>query len=107
MTAISATATKPAILPFGSLAWFKRELAPTRLREIRTAIMVGGTVLCVIISMTLQVPYLDVTAYMIFFISKETKSLTTVTGVIAIIGLTIGVGVDLLLFRRMSTRASS
>ena len=77
MTAISATATKPAILPFGSLAWFKRELAPTRLREIRTAIMVGGTVLCVIISMTLQVPYLDLTAYMVFFASKETKFLTT------------------------------
>src|SRR6516165_883724 len=99
MTAISATATKPAILPFGSLAWFKRELAPTRLREIRTAIMVGGTVLCVIISMTLQVPELTLTAYMVFFISKETKSLTTVTGVIGFIGLTIGVGVNLLLFK--------
>ena len=99
MTAISATATKPDILPFGSLAWFKRELAPTRLREIRTAIMVGGTVLCVIISMTLQVPELTLTAYMVFFISKETKSLTTVTGVIGFIGLTIGVGVNLLLFK--------
>src|SRR5262245_6372368 len=99
MTAISASATKPDILPFGSLAWFKRELAPTGLREIRTAIMVGGTVLCVIISMTLQVPWLDVTAYMVFFISKESKFLTTVTGVIGFIGLTIGVGVNLVLFK--------
>ena len=99
MTAISATATKPAILPFGSLAWFKRELAPTRLREIRTAIMVGATVLCVIISMTLQVPYLDLTAYMVFFASKETKFLTTITGVIGVIGLTISVGLTLLLYK--------
>src|SRR5215469_9076010 len=99
MTAISATATKPAILPFGSLAWFKRELAPTRLREIRTAIMVAGVILCVIISMTLQVPLLDITAYMVFFASKETKSLTTVTGVIGFIGLTIGVGLTLLLYK--------
>src|SRR5262249_54745575 len=84
---------------FGSLAWFKRELATTHLREIRTAIMVGGTVLCVIISMALQVPWLDVTAYMVFFISKETKFLTTVTGVVGFIGLTIGVGVSLLLYK--------
>ena len=75
MSAISAAASEPAFLPFGSLAWFKRELAPTRLRQIRTAIMVSGTVLCVMISMALQVPWLDVTAYMVFFIGKETNFL--------------------------------
>ena len=36
--------------------WLKRELAPTRARKIRTAIIVAGAVFCVIISMTLQVP---------------------------------------------------
>jgi uncharacterized membrane protein YccC len=99
VNSISSSAVQPAILPFGSLAWFKRELAPTRLREIRTAIMIGGAVLCVIISMVLQVPWLDVTAYMVFFIAKETKFLTTITGVIGVIGLTIGVGVSLLLYK--------
>src|SRR4029077_4545319 len=99
MSAISAPAVEPAVVPFGSLAWFKRELAPTRLREIRTAIMVGGAVLCVIISMTLQVPELSVTAYMPFFMSKESKFLTTLTGVIGLIGLTIGIGVSLLLYK--------
>ena len=54
--------------------------------------MVGGAVLCVIISMTLQVPELSVTAYMPFFVSKETKLLTTITGVGGLIGLTIGIG---------------
>jgi hypothetical protein len=99
MSAISASPVEPAILPFGSIAWFKRELAPTRLREIRTAIMVGGAVLCVIISMALQVPELALSAYMVFFISKESKFLTTITGVIGLIGATIGIGASLLLYK--------
>ena len=99
MSAISASPVEPAILPFGSITWFKRELAPTRLRKIRTAIMVAAAVLCVIISMTLQVPELSVTAYMPFFMSKESKFFTTLTGVIGLIGLTIGIGVSLLLYK--------
>src|SRR5256886_8775650 len=99
MSAISASPLEPAILPFGSLEWFKRELAPTPARARRTAIMVTAAVLCVIISMTLQVPELSVTAYMPFFMSKESKFLTTVTGVIGLIGLTIGIGASLLLYK--------
>jgi uncharacterized membrane protein YccC len=99
MTAISATATKPTLLPFGSLAWFRRELAPTPGRARRTAIIVGSAVLCVIISMTLQVPELQLSAYMAFFVSKETKFLCKVSGVIAVVGLAIGVGASLLLYK--------
>jgi uncharacterized membrane protein YccC len=99
MSAISATASEPAFLPFGSLAWFKRELAPTGLREIRTAIMVAAAVLCVIISMALQVPELSVSAYMPFFFSQKTKAKTTLVGVIGLIGLTIGIGISLLLYK--------
>jgi uncharacterized membrane protein YccC len=99
MSAISASPAEPAIFPFGSLEWFKRELAPTPARARRTAIMVAAAVLCVIISMTLQVPELSVTAYMPFFMSKESKFLTTVTGVIGLIGLTIGIGASLLLYK--------
>ena len=61
--------------------------------------MVAAAVLCVIISMTLQVPELSVTAYMPFFMSKESKFLTTLTGVIGLIGLTIGIGMSLLLYK--------
>jgi len=99
MNSMAAVATQPTFLPFASLAWFKRQLAPTPERGRRTAIMVGAVVLCVIISMTLQVPELSVTAYMVFFVSKESKSLTTVTGVIGLIGLTIGIGITLLLYK--------
>src|SRR6266550_2518354 len=99
MSAISASPVEPAILPFGSLEWFKRELAPTPARARRTAIMVAGAVLCVIISMALQVPQLATSAYMVFFISKESKLLTTITGVGGVIVLTIGIGATLLLYK--------
>src|ERR1700758_5182673 len=79
--------------------WLRHELAPTRARKIRTAIMVSGAVLCVIISMTLQVPQLATSAYMVFFASKETKLLTKITGVGGIIVLTIGLGATLLLYK--------
>ena len=99
MSAISASPVEPAILPFGSLEWFKRQLASTPNRARRTAIMVGAAVLCVIISMTLQVPELSVTAYMPFFVSQETKLKTIVVGVGGFIGLTIGIGLTLLLYK--------
>jgi uncharacterized membrane protein YccC len=81
------------------IGWLKRELAPTRAREIRTAIIVGGVVLCVIISMTLQVPELAVTAFMVFFVSKESKHLTKLTGLLGFIGVTIGIGLALLFYK--------
>src|SRR6185312_365048 len=99
MSAISASPVEPAIVPFGSLEWFKRQLASTPNRARRTAIMVGAAVLCVIISMTLQVPELSVTAYMPFFVSQETKLKTIVVGVGGLIGLTIGIGITLLLYK--------
>jgi uncharacterized membrane protein YccC len=81
------------------IGWFKRELAPTRARKIRTAILAGGAVLCVIISMTLQVPEVAVTAFIIFFISQPTKKLTTVTAVLGGIGATIGIGASLVFYK--------
>ena len=86
-------------MPFASLAWFKHQLAPMPERARRTAIMVAAAVLCVIISMTLQVPELSVTAYMPFFVSKESKHLTTLTFLLGFIGATIGIGMSLLLYK--------
>jgi uncharacterized membrane protein YccC len=79
--------------------WLRSELAPTHVRKIRTAIMAAGAALCVIISMTLQVPQLATSAYMVFFVSKETKLLTKITGLGGIIVLTIGIGATLLLYK--------
>jgi uncharacterized membrane protein YccC len=81
------------------IGWVKHELAPTRLREVKTAILVAGPVLCVIISMSLQVPELAVSAYMVFFFSQKTKTLTTIAGLVGLIGLTISIGATLLLYK--------
>jgi uncharacterized membrane protein YccC len=81
------------------IGWLRRELAPTRPRKIRTAIIVGGVVLCVITSMTLQVPELDLSAYMVFFVSNESKRLTTITGVGGLIGVTIAIVGSLVLYK--------
>src|SRR5437867_1538387 len=96
---MSATFVEPRPIDSDWLGWLKRELAPTSARKIRTAIIVAGAALCVIISMTLQVPQLATSAYMVFFISKESKLLTTITGVGGVIVLTIGIGATLLLYK--------
>src|SRR5213595_862450 len=96
---MSATFVEARPIDSDRLGWLKRELAPTRARKIRTAIIIAGAVLCVIISMALQVPQLATSAYMVFFISKENKLLTTITGVGGVIVLTIGIGATLLLYK--------
>src|SRR6266403_1723444 len=96
---MSATFVEARPIDSDWLGWLKRELAPTHLREIRTAIIVAGAVLCVIISMALHVPELATSAYMVFFASKESKLLTTITGLGGIIVLTIGIGATLLLYK--------
>jgi len=96
---MSATFVEARPLDSDWTGWLRHELAPTRAREIRTAIMIGGAVLCVIISMTLQVPQLATSAYMVFFASKENKLLTKITGIGGIFVLTIGIGITLLLYK--------
>src|SRR6184192_2161125 len=96
---MSATFVEARPIDSDWLGWLKRELAPTSARKIRTAIIVAGAVLCVIISMALQVPQLATSAYMVFFISKESKLLTTITGLGGIIVLTVGIGATLLLYK--------
>src|SRR5258708_766998 len=96
---MSATLVEARPIDSDWVAWLRHELVPTREREIRTAIIVAGAVLCVIISMTLQVPQLATSAYMVFFVSKESKLVTKITGLGGIIVLTIGIGATLLLYK--------
>jgi uncharacterized membrane protein YccC len=93
--------TLPAARPAhpGWLDWLRRELAPSPERIVRTLILISGAVLCVIISTTLEVPELAVSAYMVFFLSKENRRVTTMVGVLGLIGLTLGVAASLLLYK--------
>jgi uncharacterized membrane protein YccC len=96
---MSATFVEARTIDSDFVGWLQRELAPTRDREIRTAIIVSGVALCVIISMALQVPEVALSAYMVFFVSKETKRLTILTALLGFIGVTIGIGGSLLLYK--------
>ncbi len=96
---MSATFVEARPVDSDWIGWLKRELAPTRARKVRTAILVSGAVLCVIISMALQVPELAISAYMVFFVSKASKRLTTITGIGGMIGLTIAIIGTLLLYK--------
>jgi len=96
---MSTTFAEAGLTDSGWVGWLKGELAPTRPREIRTGIIVAGAALCVIISMTLQVPELAVSAYMVFFVSKASKRLTTIIGIGGMIGVTIAIIGTLLLYK--------
>ena len=96
---MSATFSDARSAHLGWLDWLRRELAPSHDRTVRTLILICGAVLCVIISMTLQVPEVAISAYMVFFISKENKTVTTIVGVLGMVGVTIGIAVSLLLYK--------
>src|SRR5215831_2493067 len=93
----TSAGTRPSSV--GWLDWLRRELAPSPERKVRTLILVCGVVLCVTTSMALQVPEVAVSAYMVFFISKENKTVTTIVGVLGLIGLTSGIAVSLPLYQ--------
>ena len=91
--------TSDRSIPIG-LGWLKRELAPTRAREISTAIIVGGVVLCVIISMALQVPELSVSRlYGFLRLEGEQASHDSLPDSSGLSALTIGIGTTLLLYK--------
>jgi uncharacterized membrane protein YgaE (UPF0421/DUF939 family) len=97
MDAAAATplpASRPAWIE-----WLRSELAPTPGRGAETVRMVATVVLVVIISNALQVPELIISAYMVFLVSKENKVVTTLIGVMVILGVTIGIGVSLVAYR--------
>jgi multidrug resistance protein MdtO len=82
----------------GWVVWLRRELAPFPGRLPMTIRMVVSVSLVVIISMGLQVPNLAFSAFFVFFVSKENRVLTTVTGLIMIAGVTIATTLTLLLY---------
>lgn len=81
------------------LIWLRRELAPSRGREITTLRLVLGVVLVTVISMTLQTPEAALSGYMIFFVTKENRVLTVITGILMIIGATVAIAASIFLYR--------
>lgn len=61
--------------------------------------IVISVVIVIIISMTLQTPETAVSAYMVLFVSKENRALTTIAGIGLAVGVTLGIVISLFLFR--------
>ena len=78
--------------------WLKRELAPTPGRGAMTFRIVVSVVLVVIISEALQVPEILLSAYMVLFVTKENKVVTTLMGVMCILGATFAIAVSILIY---------
>jgi len=81
------------------LDWLRRELAPRPGRGAMTIRIMVATVLVVIISMSLQIPEVLISAYMVIFVTKENRAVTTLVGTMMILGVTIAIGISLLVYR--------
>jgi len=64
-----------------------------------TVRIVVTVILVVIISMALQVPEALLSAYMVFFVTKENKVVTTLIGIMTILGITIAIAASLFVYR--------
>ena len=80
-------------------AWLRREMAPSEERWHTTIRLVVTVVIVVVVSMALQVPLTWVSAYMAFFITKENRVITTITGILGIVGATVSIGASILIYR--------
>ena len=77
--------------------WLRREMAPAPGRREMTIRLVVGVVLVTIISMTLQLPEAALSAYMVFFVTKQNRVLTALTGALLIVGATVAIAASVLL----------
>ena len=80
-------------------SWLGRELAPFPGRETATLRLVISVLAVTIISMALQTPLTAFSAYFVFFVTKENRVITTITGISLAIGATIATAVSLFLYR--------
>src|SRR5262245_3955113 len=96
MSAATETLATPQRL---GLSWLRQELAPAPGRAAMTLRLVVGVVVVTIISMTLQTPLTAFSTYMVFFVTKENRVVTTITGIALAVGATIAIALSLFLYR--------
>lgn len=80
------------------LVWLRRELAPFPGRKPMTIRLVVTVAIVTIISMALRVPELAFSAFFCFFVTKENRVLTFVTGLLMIFGATVATIINILLY---------
>lgn len=75
-----------------------KELAPAPDRLNATLRIVVTCVLVVVISMSLEIPEMALSAYMVFFIHREDPVTTALTGVMGIIGLSLAIALTIVAY---------
>src|SRR5262249_16777760 len=93
---VAAEAIAPLRTPFG-LLWLRRELTPAPGRSAMMLRLVIAVVATVVLSMALQPPLTAFSAYMVFFVTKENRVVTTITAIGMTLGVTLAVAASLLL----------
>jgi multidrug resistance protein MdtO len=78
--------------------WLRSELAPFPGRGAATLRMTIACLVIVTISMALKVPQAYLSAFFVFFISKEDVVTTTITGVALTVALVVGFGITILAY---------
>jgi hypothetical protein len=79
--------------------WLCRELAPFPGRREMTIRLVVTVALVTVISMSLQVPEAAISAYMVFFVTKQNRVLTALTGALLMVGATVAIAASLLVLK--------
>ena len=79
------------------LAFLRRELAPFPGRGIATARVTVACVVVLIIGMTLRIPETYLAVWVVFKIALEESGETLLTGIVALIALTVGLALALVL----------
>jgi multidrug resistance protein MdtO len=103
-TAATALPTRKGSAPW--LDFLRAELAPTAGRLNATIRIVTATAIVLATSMTLEVPTIAVSVFVVLFLTKLTAGVTTqnsvavaATGIVAIVVATIAIAIAILMFR--------
>ena len=80
------------------LGWLRREFSPSQGRKETTIRLVVTILLVTTISLALQVPQLAFSAFFVFFVTKESRALTLLTGLVMTVGITVAAGLSLFLY---------
>ncbi len=97
-TATQALDSEAAHLP--SWAQFlRRELAPTPGRLNATVRIVVATTIVLVTSMTLEVPSIALSLFIVLFLTKQNSVFTAIVGVLGIVAVTLAVALTILIFR--------
>ncbi len=79
--------------------WLVREMAPSEERWKMSVRMVVAVVIVVVVSMALQTPVTAYSAYMVFFVTKENRVITTITAVLLAVGVTVAIALSLFIYK--------